>query len=153
MSGDGQPHGPVQIKNMAWDYHSVMPVAMGGCTCPKCEFSLDPYERSFVPAAHKHAVDVLDASGNVIVSIGGYGNADCRGKDSPVVDPKTGELRPRRKDDPAGLKSPLEKFGVTFCMPNYTAVDDQALYVNDNVNARIVRVELKYATEETVSLP
>lgn len=153
MSGDGQPHGPVQIKNMAWDYHSVMPVAMGGCTCPKCEFSLDPYERSFVPAAHKSAVDVLDANGNAIVSIGRYGNADCRAKDSPVLDPKTGELRPRRKDDPADIRSPLEDLGVTFCMPNYTAVDDQALYVNDNVNARIVRVELKYATEETVSLP
>jgi hypothetical protein len=125
---------------------------LGGCNCPRQQFSLDAYERSFVPAAHKSAVDVLDANGNVIASIGGYGNADCRGKDSPVVDPKTGELRPRRKDDPKSLKSPLEKFGVTFCMPTFTAVDDQALFVNDMGNQRIVRVNLDYHAEETVPL-
>jgi hypothetical protein len=142
----------VRIENMAWDYHPVVPMKLGGCNCPRQQFSLDGYERSFVPAAHKSAVDVLDANGNVIVSIGSYGNADCRGKDSPVVDPKTGELRPRRKDDPPGLESPLEKLGVRFCMPNFTAVDDRALFVNDMGNQRIVRVELKYHAEETVGV-
>ena len=149
----GHPNGGVAIENMAWDYNPVMPVRTGGCICSRQQFSLDTYERSFVPAAHKSAVDVLDANGNVIVSIGGYGNADCRGKDSPVLDPKTGELRPRRDDDSPDVESPLAKLGVRFCVPNFTAVDDNAVYVNDMGNERIVRVELRYDVEETVALP
>jgi hypothetical protein len=149
----GNPRGPVRFENMAWDYGPVRPVAMGNaCICMISQFALDPYERSFLPAAHKSAVNVLDANGNVIISIGGYGNADCRGKDSAVIDPKTGELRARRKDDPPELKSPLAELGVRFCAPDFTAVDDEALYVKDLGNERIVRVELKYHAEETVPL-
>jgi hypothetical protein len=98
-------------------------------------------------------VDVLDANGNVIVTIGSYGNADCRGPDSPIVDPTTGELRPRRPDDPPGLKSPLADLGITFLMPNFTAVEDEALYANDLGNERIARVALEYAVEESIPLP
>ena len=115
--------------------------------------TLDAYERAFIPQAHRSEVHVLDANGNVIAIVGGYGNADCRGKDSPVADPETGELRPRRKDDPKDLESPLAKFGISFCVPDFNAVDDNALYVNDKGNGRIVRVELQYHAEEMVSLP
>jgi hypothetical protein len=150
----GTPWGPARVENMAWGYGPVQPVAMGNsCICMISQFALDPYERSFVPAAHKSAVDVLDANGNVIVSIGGYGNADCRRADSAVIDPKTGELRARREDDPSGLKSPLAELGVRFCVPNLTAVDDEALYVNDLGNERIVRVALEYHAEEIVPVP
>jgi hypothetical protein len=98
-------------------------------------------------------VDVLDANGNLILTIGSYGNADCRGEDSPVVDPKTGELRPRRPDDSSGLKSPLADLGITFLMPNFTTVEDGALYVNDLGNERIVRVALQYEMEESIPAP
>jgi hypothetical protein len=148
----GHRNSPVRIENMAWDYHGAL-VRFSGCTCSRSQFSLDAYERVFLPAAHKCAVDVLDANGNVIVTIGSYGNADCRGEDSPVVDPKTGELRPRRPDDPPGLKSPLADLGITFLMPNFTTVEDEALYVNDLGNERIVRVRLEYEVEKIVSLP
>jgi hypothetical protein len=148
----GNRNSPVRIENMAWDYHGAL-VRFSGCTCSRGQFSLDAYERVFLPAAHKCVVDVLDANSNVILTIGSYGNADCRGKDSPVVDPKTGELRPRRPDDPPGLKSPLADLGITFLMPNFTAVEDEALYVNDLGNERIVRVRLEYGVEKIVSLP
>ena len=140
------------IENVLWDYQGVMPVRFSGCQCPHSLFSMDGFERLFLPAAHKCAVDILDANGNVILSVGKYGNRDCRGEDSPVLDPKTGELRPRREDDPEGLDSPLADLGITFMHPNYTTVDDEALYVNDMGNARIVRAKLAYAAEESVTL-
>jgi hypothetical protein len=114
---------------------------------------MDGFERLFLPAAHKCAVDVLDANGNVILRVGQYGNMDCRGADSPVPDAETGELRPRRSGDPKELTSPLAEPGLTFMHPNYTAVDDEALYVNDMGNARIVRAALAYEMEATVSVP
>jgi hypothetical protein len=100
-----------------------------------------------------------DGDGNLYVSdrgnnrIGAYGNADCRGKDSPVPDPKTGELRPRREGDPEDLKSPLAKPDIAFIDPTYTAVTDEAVYVLDRSNARIVRAVLEYETEEEIALP
>jgi hypothetical protein len=114
---------------------------------------MDRFERCFVPALHTCTVNVLDANGNIVVRIGGYGNADSRGKDSPVPDPKTGELRPRRPDDPPGLKGPLAEPDIAFAHPNFTAVTDEALYVNDKGNYRIVRAVLTYHAEKTVPVP
>jgi hypothetical protein len=151
--GAHTPNHKVHIENVAWDYHGVMPVAFGTCQCPHSLFSLDGFDRVFLPAAHKCAVDILDSNGNVVLSVGGYGNADCRGEDSPVVDPETGELRPRRKDDPEDLKSPLAELGIRFLHPNCTTVDDRALYINDMGNERIVRALLTYRIEVLLKLP
>ena len=63
------------------------------------------------------------------------------------------KLRPRRPDDPKDLKSPLARPDVAFAHPNFTAVTDEALYVNDRANYRIVRARLGYAAEETRPLP
>jgi hypothetical protein len=143
----------VRIENMHWDYPGASPVRMGGCTCHRSTLSLDLFERVFVPAAQTCTVNVLDANGNIVLRIGAYGNADCRGKDSPVPDPKTGELRPRREGDPEDLKSPLAEPDIAFIDPTYTAVTDEALYVLDRANERIVRAGLAYTTEETLDIP
>jgi hypothetical protein len=145
--------GPVRIENTAWDYPGFGLFKGNSCNCPKSNLSMDSFERLFVPALHTSTINVLDANGNIVVRIGGYGNADSRGADSPVPDPKTGELRPRRPDDPDDLKSPLAEPDIAFAHPNFTAVTDEALYVNDRANYRIVRAKLGYAAEETVSLP
>jgi len=142
----------VRIEGMAWDYGGVGPVPMYHCHCWKSTFDLDAFERSFVPAAPTCTVNVLDANGNVVVRLGGYGNADSMGKDSPVIDPKTGALRPRRKDEPKDLKSPLEKPELGFVDPSFVTVTDEAVYVHDRGNERIVRAKLGYHAEETVSL-
>ncbi|MCX7805379.1 MAG: SMP-30/gluconolactonase/LRE family protein [Planctomycetota bacterium] len=145
--------GPVRIENMLWDYPGFSLMKGSSCNCPKAAASMDGFERFFLPALHTCTVNVLDANGNVIVRIGGYGNMDSRGPDSPVKDPKTGELRPRRADDPKDLKSPLAEPDIGFAHPNFTAVTDEALYVNDRANCRIVRARLVYAAEEVVALP
>ena len=38
-------------------------------------------------------------------------------------------------------------------MPNFTTAEEEALYVNDLGNERIVRVRLEYEVEKIVSLP
>jgi sugar lactone lactonase YvrE len=145
--------GPVRIENVMWEYPGFGLFKGSSCNCPKSNISMDGFERLFVPALHTSTVNVLDANGNIVVRIGGYGNADSRGADSPVPDPKTGELRPRRRDDPAGLKSPLAEPDIGLSHPNFTAVTDEALYVNDKGNYRIVRAKLGYVAEEVVALP
>jgi hypothetical protein len=71
-----------------------------------------------------------------------------------VADPKTGQLRPRRADDPADLKPPKELAEqIGFLMPRFVAASDEALYVVDCGNQRIVRCALGYHAEETVPAP
>jgi len=144
--------GPVSIENAVWEYPGLGVFKGTSCNCPKSNLSMDGFERCFVPALHTCTVNVLDANGNIVVRIGGYGNADSRGKDSPVKDPKTGELRPRRESDPKDLVSPLAEPEIGFCNPNFTAVTDEAVYVHDRGNERIVRAKLGYHAEETVAL-
>jgi hypothetical protein len=148
--------GPTRIENMLWDYAGVSPQPMGGgmacCTCWRSCFDLDGFERSFVPAAHTCTVNVLDANGNIIVRLGGYGNADSRGRDSPVPDPKMGVYRPRRPGDPKDLRSPLTKPELGLLDPAITAVTDEALYIHDRGNERIVRAVLTYHAAETASV-
>ncbi len=106
-----------------------------------------------MPASQTCTVNMLDANGNMIVRTGGYGNVDSRGKDSPVLDSRTGGLRPRRAGDAPGLKSPLAEPEVGFILPQYLGVTDEALYVCDGGNMRVVRARLNYAAQETVRPP
>jgi hypothetical protein len=145
----------VRITNMLWSYGGVAPMtgyANDGCICEDICTDLDGFDRSWVPAQQTHSVTVLDANGNVVVRIGSYGNADSRGKDSAVKDPKTGGWRPRRPDDPAGLED-LSKPDIALHIPRYVGTTDEALYVQDAGNGRMLRCVLKYQVEETVAAP
>ena len=127
---------------------------LGGCVCYNSRFDLDGFERAWVPMSQNFSVNAIDANGNVILRIGSYGNPDSRGKDSPVLDPKTGQLRLRKADDPADLKPPKELAEVIgWRAPRFVAASDEALYVNDTGNQRFVRCALGYAAEETVPAP
>jgi sugar lactone lactonase YvrE len=145
---------PLAVEGLRWQYGGVSPATMKGCVCGNSRFGLDGFERAFVPAMQTFTVNALDANGNLIVRIGGYGNADSRGKDSPVIDPKTGLLRPKRADDPADLKPPKELGErIGFRWVSYVDVTDEALYTFDYNASRIVRCTLGYAAEETAPLP
>jgi len=144
---------PVAIESMHWDYGGASPITMCGCTCLNSHFDLDGFERAFLPAAQTCTVNVLDSNGNLILRIGGYGNCDSRGTLSSVTDPTTGALRPRRPGDPPDLANPLAKPEIAFAFPRFTAVTDEALYVHDMENGRIVRATIGYHSEKTVPLP
>lgn len=144
----------MQIETVRWHYGGVTPVStISGCICHNSRFDLDRFDRAWVPAMQTYTVNVLDSNGNLVVRVGGYGNADSRGKDSPVVDPKTGLLRPKRPTDPADLVPPKElSERPGFRMARYVAVTDEALYAMDQGNGRVVRCTIGYHAEETVGL-
>lgn len=143
-------------EKLLWCYAGLSPSCslVGYCVCYNSRFDLDGFDRAWVPMSQNFSVDALDANGNVILRVGSYGNPDSRGKDSPVLDAKTGQLRPRRVDDPANLKPPkelAEEIGLRS--PRFVAASDEALYINDTGNQRFVRCALSYAAEETAVVP
>jgi hypothetical protein len=113
---------------------------------------VDDFGRSFFPDQGRFRVVVLDTNGNRIAHVGGYGNQDYCGPDSYVPDPKTGVLRPRRKDDPKDLKSPFADPEIAFNWFVGLAVSDRYLYVADGSNRRVLRVALDYAAQETCAV-
>jgi hypothetical protein len=144
------------VEPLRWSYNGMGPqVTAGGCVCGNSRFNLDGWERAWVPAVQTCSINVLDANGNVVTRIGRYGNADSKGADSPVVDPKTGLLRPRRAGDPAELQPPPELAGdFGFHFARYVAATDEAMYAVDTMGGgRIIRGKLTYKATEIVPLP
>jgi len=123
------------------------------CHCTGTDFDVDDFGRVFAPDACRFRVGVLDTNGNEIVSFGGYGNQDCCGPDSYVIDPASKLLRPRKEGDAANLESPSAKPEIGLGWIIGMAVTDKYVYVDDAINKRILRVKLDYAVSETVAVP
>jgi len=123
------------------------------CHCTASDFDVDDFGRSFYPNQGLFRVEVLDTNGNKILHVGGYGNQDCCGPDSYVLDPAGKFLRPRKADDPKELKSPFAEPELAFNWFTGLAVSDRYLYVADGVNRRVLRAKLDYAATETLALP
>jgi len=129
-----------EIKGAKWIYYgaSVVPSWRTGppydlpdtCLCESPWFDVDGFGRSFFPDACRFRVGVLDAAGNLVCTFGAYGNQDSGGPESAVPVPE-----------------------IPFCWPQAVAVGDEAAYVADRLNRRIVRVKLDYDAEATVPLP
>jgi len=122
----------VTVKGALWQHLGISPVPADtgrghsvpyGCVCVNGRFDLDGFGRLFVPDVLQFAVEVLDANGNRITRFGRYGNADSRGPE------------------------------ITFNWGSFVGCAERAVYVADNLNRRIVRVELAYAAEETCRVP
>ena len=92
------------------------------CLCESPRFDVDGFGRSFFPDALGYRVGVLDTAGNFIAWFGKYGNPDSVG---PEI----------------GLQWPHE-----------VCASDEAAYVADRLNRRVVAVKLSYAAEEIVSV-
>ena len=123
------------------------------CHCTGTDFDVDDFGRTFAPDLARHRITVLDTGGNVLLSFGAYGNQDCCGPDSYVVDPATRLLRPRKADDPKELASPFAEPAIAFNWIIGLAVTDRHAYVADLLNARVLRCKLGYATTETAVVP
>ncbi|MCX7806083.1 MAG: hypothetical protein N3A38_12955 [Planctomycetota bacterium] len=123
------------------------------CHCTGCDFDVDGFGRSFAPDNGRQRVTVLDTGGNVIMHIGAYGNQDCCGPESYVLDPKGAFYRPRRADDPPDLKSPFAEPEIAFAWIIGLAVTDRHVYVADSINRRMLRVKLDYTASETAAIP
>lgn len=96
----------------------------GDCACRSPRFHLDEYGRLYVPDIVTFQVRVFDAAGNVLRTIGSYGNVDSTGSGSLVPKPE-----------------------IAFAWPISVCLANRHLYVADVQNRRVTRVDLSYAEE------
>ncbi|HOX07377.1 MAG TPA: hypothetical protein PK280_13325 [Planctomycetota bacterium] len=98
----------------------------GSCACTKPRFDVDNFGRLYIPNSMTFRVSVRDNAGNEIVEFGRYGNFDCEG-------PKSAEPKPE----------------IALGWPITAGASDKYVYVGDCLNHRVVRVDKKFAAEET----
>lgn len=122
------------------------------CHCTGSDFDVDIFGRVFAPDTGRFRVGVLDTAGNEIMYFGAYGNQDCCGPESYVLDPATNLLRPRKDNDPNNLVSPFAKPEIALGWIVGLAVTDRYAYLNDVINKRILRARLDYAAQETCQI-
>ena len=103
------------------------------CDCRSARFDLDRYDRLYLPNCVDNSVSILDNAGNLVVKFGSYGNFD-----SQFVPPDTKDQKPLVAVPEIPLGWPI---GV--------GVSDEHIYICDQMNRRIVRVDKTY-TFETV---
>jgi len=101
----------------------------GSCACRSPRFDLDKYGRLYVADVVTFRIRVYDAAGNLVRTVGSYGNPDTSGPGSLVPKPELG-----------------------FGWPISACVAERNLYVSDVVNRRVTRVDLSAAAEETVEI-
>jgi hypothetical protein len=143
---------PAKVIGAEWLHFGYSHVEIAYCNCESTRFDVDDFGRVFYPDMIRFRVGVLDTNGNVIAHFGGYGNADSMGPDSPVIDPVTKKVRPRRSGDPTDLKSPFAEPDIAFSWLNGVAATDKYAYMTDIMNRRILRARLVYAVEETCAV-
>jgi DNA-binding beta-propeller fold protein YncE len=130
-------YAPRWIAGALRAYPYQAPNGMSGrhlsCTCKEARFDLDRYGRLYIPNVLTYRVTMLDNSGNVILRMGHYGNADSMGpgKDSPI-------------------KKPAIPLG--YPMTVGAAPDHNHVYVGDVVNTRVVRVDLTHQAEASCAV-
>jgi len=151
----GQIHdrfSPNKVTGALWMHMGISQINLHYCNCENTRFDVDPFGRVWYPDLGRYRVGVLDTNGNLITTFGGYGNAESRGPDSPVVDPQTGKVRPRRPDDPKDLKSPFAEPEIAFSWLIGVGATDKYAYMGDSLNRRMLRARLAYAVEESCGI-
>jgi hypothetical protein len=138
-----------RVIGAEWIHPGVGHVGLYACNCENISFDVDPFGRVFFPDPQLYRLRVIDTAGNAIASFGSYGNAESQGPDSPVVDPKSGKLRPRLPDDPRTLRSPFAEPEIAFSWIVGVGVTDKYIYTGDSIARRMLKLKLTYAAEES----
>jgi sugar lactone lactonase YvrE len=119
----------IKADGVVWAHTGIYPMPGGGkwlgCTCLSARFGIDGFSRIFIPDAAACSVRVIDANANPLTRFGSYGNMDSQGPKSTVPVPE-----------------------IAFAWPQYIAVSNEAVYISDVINRRIVRVNLNYETSK-----
>lgn len=101
--------------------------AVGSCACTKPRFDVDDFGRLYVPNGITFSVSVRDNAGHELVRFGGYGNLDSQG-------PLSTEPTP----------------AVPLGWPVTVGATDEAIYVGDCLNHRVVRAKKTFAVSASV---
>ncbi len=141
---------PVKVTGAEWIAPGYSHVEIRGCNCQTTRFDVDEFGRVWFPDLNRFRVNVIDTNANPVAHFGGYGNAESMGPRSPVLDPKSGKLRPRRNGEK--LKSPFAEPGIAFSWLAAVAVTDRYVYTGDALNRRVLKIKITYAAEESCSV-
>ncbi len=129
----GEARFTVKVDGARWVHAGIYPMPGGsvwlGCSCFGPRFGVDGFGRTFMPDVATFSVRVIDTNGNPIIRFGGYGNMDAQGPQSAIPTP-----------------------AIAFAWPQYVAVSEEAAYIADVINRRIVRVKLNYAVEKMAAI-
>lgn len=120
-----------RVSGVQWTHLGLSPLVYRNreharCTCEHASFGADGFRRLFLPDAYRYSVEIIDRNGNSLLRFGRYGNVDDRPRD-------------------AG-KGP----DIPMAWPIRVRAGDDACFVADMLNDRLLRVKLSYAVEETV---
>jgi hypothetical protein len=144
----GHRHKSIKVTGALWMHMGVSHVDMISCNCENTRFDVDEFGRVFYPDMGRSRVGVLDTGGNLITEFGGYGNAESKGKDSPVPDGKGLRLRPPKD----GEKSPFAEPEIAFSWLIGVGATDKYAYMGDSLNKRLLRARLTYEVEESCDI-
>lgn len=118
-------------KAELWAHRGASPV-MSQCRCPvntNC-VAVDEADRIFATDYVRYHVKVLDTAGNLIVRIGSWGNAECRGPNSRYPEPE-----------------------IAFGWLHSIDATRDTLYASDKDLRRIVKVRLDYRESKETLVP
>lgn len=101
------------------------------CDCRSARFDLDMYDRLYLPNCVDNSVRIYDNAGNVILDFGGYANYDS-------------QYIPE-----GGTKPAVQTAYIPLGWPIGTGVTDNHIYVCDQLNRCVVRVDMSYTIEAT----
>jgi DNA-binding beta-propeller fold protein YncE len=101
----------------------------GWCDCRSARFDLDMYDRLYLPNCIDNSVRVYDNAGNIVIEFGGYANFDS-------------QYVPKGKKTPAVVTK-----HIPLGWPIGTGVSEKHIYVCDQLNRCVVRVDVKHAAE------
>ncbi|MDP6504662.1 MAG: hypothetical protein QF886_13650, partial [Planctomycetota bacterium] len=120
-----------RIEGAEWVHYGYSPmhqkdIQSSRCNCESARFDLDDFGRLWIPDAMRSSIKIIDSNGNQILRLGGYGNMDARGPGSPAPKPE-----------------------IAMAWPLVVYATDNACYIADTVNRRIVKAALGYEALET----
>ncbi len=121
-----------RATGVEWFYMGTSPLnyrryGHGRCNCEHGRFTIDRYDRIFMPDALRYSVQVIDKNKNELLRFGEYGNANSCLPNSPGTEPKIG-----------------------FAWPLCVRVSEDVCLVSDKVNHRILKIRLTYITEKSI---
>jgi DNA-binding beta-propeller fold protein YncE len=104
------------------------PMGRENCACRSPRFDIDRFDRLYIPNAVTGRVRVLDNAGNEILAFGEYGNRDSDGPGSAIPVP-----------------------AIPLAWPIGVGVSRERIYVCDQLNRRVVRVDKTWAEERVLN--
>jgi len=121
---------PAWMDGVEWEVLGASPApgrytkGHDGCICFNLRFCADDFGRTYVPAAHRNTIRMIDTAGNEILRIGRYGNLD------------------------SGPGGRLQEPNIPLRYPTATALSKRYLYVVEYDIARVLRIKMGYEQEQ-----